>query len=271
MATIPIGEYIFRRLHQLGIRHILGVPGDFNLNLIDHVYNVPDLRWVGTCNELNAAYAADGYARTRGVPGAVVTTYGVGELSALNGITGAYSEFVPLIHIVGTTSRDMQKNHVRIHHTLWNDKWDHTTYQRMSEPVRSDAAFVTEEGNAAELIDRVMESAVKTRLPAYIYIPIDVPDLLMDAAPLSRPLDLLPRNTGREAEEDEVVKEIVRVLGQAADPSIIVDMLVHRFGLIEETKKLIEYVDAPVRLLFLFSYLAFSAFIIVGYRTDGVL
>ncbi|KAL1960889.1 hypothetical protein VTO42DRAFT_5872 [Malbranchea cinnamomea] len=244
-AQIPVGEYLFRRLHELGIRHVLGVPGDFNLNLIDHLYNVPDMRWVGTCNELNGAYAADGYARTKGIPGALITTYGVGELSAINGITGAYSEYVPVIHIVGNTSRNMQRTHTRIHHTLWPDGWDHTTYQRMCEPVRSDAAFITDEKTAAELIDRVLVSAVRTKLPVYLFIPIDVPDLLMDATPLQKPLDLEIRNEGREAEEDEVVAEVVRLLGQAESPSILVDMLAHRFGLLEETRKLIDMVDAP--------------------------
>lgn len=245
-SQIPVGEYLFRRLHELGIRHVLGVPGDFNLQLIDHLYNVPEMRWVGTCNELNGAYAADGYARTKGVPGALITTYGVGELSALNGVAGAYSEFVPVIHIVGTTSRDMQRNHTRIHHTLWNENWDHTTYQRMSEPVRSDAAFIWDEKEAAGLIDRVLVSAVRTRLPVYLFVPIDVPDLKIDAGPLEKGLDLEVKNAGREKEEDEVVAEVVEKIGKAENPSLIVDMLAHRFGLVEETKKLIELVDAPV-------------------------
>src|ERR1700761_3786765 len=102
---IPLGAYIFKRIKSLGIEHIFGCPGDYNLNLLDHLYTVDGLNWVGNCNELNAAYAADGYARSRGLPGVLVTTYGVGELSAINGIGGAHSEFVPIIHIVGTTSR----------------------------------------------------------------------------------------------------------------------------------------------------------------------
>ena len=56
--------------------------------------------WVGCCNELNAGYAADGYARIRGV-GAISTTYGVGELSAINAIAGAYAEHLPVFHLVG--------------------------------------------------------------------------------------------------------------------------------------------------------------------------
>ncbi|KAK2740190.1 hypothetical protein FQN57_006201 [Myotisia sp. PD_48] len=243
--TIPVGEYLFRRLREIGIRHVLGVPGDFNLNLLDHIYNVPDMRWVGACNELNAAYAADGYARTKGIPGAVVTTYGVGELSALNGIVGAYSEYVPVIHIVGNTPRDMQKNHTKIHHTLWHDKWDHTTYQKMVEPVQSASAFINNESKAAAEIDRVLETAVKTRLPVYLFIPLDVQDSPIEASPLSKPLDLKVTNNGRETEEDEVVSEIIRLLSQAANPGVIVDMLMQRHGLTEQTRQLVELINLP--------------------------
>jgi pyruvate decarboxylase len=75
------------------------------VTLLDELFEINDLTWQGMCNELNAAYAADGYARIRGLPGVLVTTYAVGELSALNGIAGAYAEHAGLIHIVGTPSR----------------------------------------------------------------------------------------------------------------------------------------------------------------------
>ena len=71
--TIFLGEYIFRRLVSLGIEHVFGVPGDFNLHLLDQIYNVPELKWQGCCNELNAACAADGYARIKGTPAALIT------------------------------------------------------------------------------------------------------------------------------------------------------------------------------------------------------
>jgi pyruvate decarboxylase len=77
---------------------------------LDELYKVPALRWLGACNELNAAYAADGYARIRGIPGVLVTTYGVGELSAINGVAGAYAEHAGMIHVVGMTSRICKKD-----------------------------------------------------------------------------------------------------------------------------------------------------------------
>ncbi len=69
---------------------------------------MPNLKWLGCCNELNAAYATDGYARVKGVPGALVTTYAVGEVSAMNGVAGAYAEHAGMVHIVGIPLRQRE-------------------------------------------------------------------------------------------------------------------------------------------------------------------
>jgi pyruvate decarboxylase len=75
------------------------------VSLLDELFKLPELKWLGLCNELNAAYAADGYARIKGLPGVLVTTYAVGELSAMNGVAGAYAEHAGMIHIVGMPAR----------------------------------------------------------------------------------------------------------------------------------------------------------------------
>jgi indolepyruvate decarboxylase len=87
-------QYVLSRLHSLGVTDVFGVPGDFSFPVCDAICEDPRMRWIGCCNELNAAYAADGYARVKGFA-AISTTYGVGELSALNGIAGAYAEHLP--------------------------------------------------------------------------------------------------------------------------------------------------------------------------------
>jgi pyruvate decarboxylase len=77
----------------------------FVVTLLDELFKVQSLNWLGVCNELNGAYAADGYTRIKGVPGVLVTTYAVGELSAMNGVAGAYAEHAGMIHIVGMPAR----------------------------------------------------------------------------------------------------------------------------------------------------------------------
>lgn len=78
MSQVTVGEYLFTRLQQLGVGSVFGVPGDYNLQLLDYIDNVDGIRWVGNCNELQSAYAADGYARIAKRPSALVTTFGVG-------------------------------------------------------------------------------------------------------------------------------------------------------------------------------------------------
>ena len=74
---ITVAEYLLIRLKEIGVDHLFGVPGDFVLGFFNQLMKSP-IQYVGTCNELNAAYAADGNARIRGI-GALASTYGVGE------------------------------------------------------------------------------------------------------------------------------------------------------------------------------------------------
>jgi TPP-dependent 2-oxoacid decarboxylase len=95
-----IGNFLLRRLREFGLSHEFGVAGDFNLELLEQIEALDGPTWIGCCNELNASYAADGCARTRGLS-ALITTYGISELSVLCGIAGAFSEHVPVIAITG--------------------------------------------------------------------------------------------------------------------------------------------------------------------------
>ena len=85
-----IGSFLLRRMEEVGIRHVFGVPGDYNLGFMQQLEDRGEPAWIGNCNELNAAYATDAYARINGI-GAMIVTHGVGTLSAVNGIAGAYS------------------------------------------------------------------------------------------------------------------------------------------------------------------------------------
>src|ERR1700727_3531981 len=116
METTVI-QHVLPRLHDIGIRDVFGVAGDFACPIDDAVSSNPNLRWVGCCNELNAAYAADGYARNHGVA-ALCTTYGVGELSAICGVGGAYAEHLPVVHLVGMPSSKAQGQRRLEHPTL---------------------------------------------------------------------------------------------------------------------------------------------------------
>ena len=146
MASTVI-QHVLSRLHSIGVAHIFGVPGDFAFPVNDAIALDPQIRWIGCCNELNAAYAADGYARIKGV-GAICTTYGVGELSAINGIAGAYAEHLPLFHLVGAPNMGTQSARALMHHTLGNGEYD--LFHRMTQPVVCASAIITPQNVAFE-------------------------------------------------------------------------------------------------------------------------
>jgi|SRR2546430_11135293 TPP-dependent 2-oxoacid decarboxylase len=99
--TYTVGNYLAARLEQMGIKHYFVVPGDYNLVLLDQLLWDKNMQQIGCCNELNAAYAAEGYARINGA-GAVIVTFNVGAFSAINGIGGAFAENLPVIFVSGS-------------------------------------------------------------------------------------------------------------------------------------------------------------------------
>lgn len=113
---ISTANYLVTRLEQIGVKCFFTVPGDFILNLLDEFLRSNKIRMINCCNELNAGYAADGYCRASGQMGVAVVTYGVGGLSIVNAVAGAYAEDLPLLIISGAPhTRDMHKQHV-VHH-----------------------------------------------------------------------------------------------------------------------------------------------------------
>jgi alpha-keto-acid decarboxylase len=168
---VTVSDYLFIRLHQLGIDHVFGVPGDFNLRLLEELMELETPRWIGTANELGASYAADGYARKRGF-GAFVTTYGVGELSAINGVAGSFAEQVPVLHIVGAPSSAAAQAGLPLHHTLLDGDPGH--FERAYREVTVAQARLDADQDPAGQIDWVLETMLDSSLPGYISIPDDL-------------------------------------------------------------------------------------------------
>ncbi|KAL4321968.1 hypothetical protein S245_048688 [Arachis hypogaea] len=166
-SEATLGRHLARRLVQIGVTDVFSVPGDFNLTLLDHLIAEPGLNLIGCCNELNAGYAADGYARSRGV-GACVVTFTVGGLSVLNAIAGAYSENLPLICIVGgPNSNDYGTNRI-LHHTIGLP--DFSQELRCFQTVTCFQAVVNNLDDAHELIDTAISTSLKESKPVYISI-----------------------------------------------------------------------------------------------------
>ncbi|KAH7138141.1 thiamine diphosphate-binding protein [Dendryphion nanum] len=238
---IDVAEYLFRRLHQVGVRSVHGLPGDYNLVALDYI-KPAGLQWVGNCNELNAGYAADGYARVKGIS-AIVTTFGVGELSAVNAIAGAYSEYVPIVHIVGTPTTVAQRDGMLLHHTLGNG--DFTVFAKMSREISCAVSLLNDPHEAATLIDNAIRECYLKSRPVYIGLPTDIVQKKVDGDRLKTPLDLsYPANEPEK--EDYVVDVILRSLHAAKNPVVLVDACAIRHRALAETHEFVEKTGIPV-------------------------
>ncbi|CAE6468683.1 unnamed protein product, partial [Rhizoctonia solani] len=238
--------YLIERLKQLGVKHIFGVPGDFNLEFLDYIEDDDTLQWVGNANELNAAYAADGYARIKRSLSCIVTTYGVGELSALNGIAGAMSERVPVLHIVGVPSEALQQKHALLHHTLGDGVFSH--FSKMSGPISAAVAKLHTSPTGTDglpyEVDRVLSAALTQCRPVYLTFPTNLHHVKVPSKNLLTPLPhphsapLTPAalleehvtDSQAEKELELVVGEIQRLFEASHDPVVLVDACAERFG-----------------------------------------
>ncbi|MCP3966969.1 MAG: alpha-keto acid decarboxylase family protein [Lentisphaerae bacterium] len=238
MRKLPLAEYLLLRLRELNIDHIFGVPGDYNLSFLDKIVEYPDIEWVGNCNELNAAYAADGYARVRGAA-ALVTTFGVGELSAINGLAGAFSEHIPLVSIVGMPSSSTQHAHVIVHHTLGNT--DFRVFAEMAGKITCGQAILNK-SNAVNAINELLIRAVRYKRPVYLGIPSDM--FMTELETEITPLKLETPKSDPNA-LDEAANAAAELIMQSRRPVMLIDLDSERFNMKYLIKEFLEATNFP--------------------------
>ncbi|WP_432994023.1 alpha-keto acid decarboxylase family protein [Dactylosporangium sp. CA-233914] len=242
MTQCTIGDYLLARLKEVGIRHVFGVPGDYQLEFLDRIEATDGIEWVGNGNELNAAYAADGYARLGGI-GAVVTTFGVGELSALNGIGGAYAESVPVVSIVGAPATFVMRERRAVHHTAGDG--DFTRAARCAAEFTVAQAQLDRD-NAAMEIDRLLTLCWLHKRPVYLMLPSDVAGQRIEAP--AAPLEL-PEPTSDPEKLVRFGNAALDRLGAAASVTLLVGHEADRYRLGPQVAELAEALGAPVACL----------------------
>jgi indolepyruvate decarboxylase len=239
---MKIGDFLLRRLEEAGVRHLFGVPGDYNLELLQQLQDTGTLKWIGTCSELNASYAADGYARLNGLS-ALLVTNGVGALSAINGIGGSYSEHVPVICIAGSIPLRSIDRGLGMHHTMADGSFDH--FLDAYTHVTAAHARLTPR-NAVTEIDRLILTAWREKLPVYMELPSDIAYLEIEVP--AAPLMLV--NTPSDPERlRSCIAAVAGRLSAAKSPAILVDADADRFGVAPDLMALAEKMQIPMAVI----------------------
>ncbi|KAF8880218.1 hypothetical protein CPB84DRAFT_1792704 [Gymnopilus junonius] len=251
-VEISIGSYIVFRLEEQGVKSMFGVPGSFLANFLD-IVEQSNITWVGECNELNAAYAADGYARFRGGLSVLATTVGVGELSAINGVAGSFAEELPVLHIVGQQKTKDQEAGVNVIHTLGDGKYDEFAKSALpytcSQLLLSNADIAL--GNADEKIDKVIIDCISKSRPAYLAIPWDLVDVKIVTTRLNDKLSVeeIPIDTDAEqAAIEHIYRRFVDAFSGKVEDNVVViaDVSVRRHHCTTEAADFLSVTKLPV-------------------------
>ena len=244
MASLmtTVSEYLVQRFADLGVDKAFGIPGDFPFPILDAIDHSAAVQWVGCVNELNAAYSADGYARMRGAA-LLCTTYGVGEISALNGLMGSKAHRLPVFLVVGSPCRRIVHQGLSTYHSFGDGVYGN------HEPIIEAACcikVVLTPDNAIAEIERAIRVALAKCAPAYIVVPQDVgASPVMGTVSPGAHLRQIRRGISNPAELEAVAHAIVHRLSTAARPVLLPSALTARYGLIDKVQRLITRTNLP--------------------------
>jgi TPP-dependent 2-oxoacid decarboxylase len=231
-----IGDYLIHRLGALGVEHVFGVPGDYVLGFL-HTLDHSPLQVINTCDEQGAGFAADAYARVRGL-GAVCITYCVGGLKVANPTAQAFAEKSPVVVISGAPGTNERIKNPLLHHKVR----DFDTQLKVFEQLTVASTVLSDPQTALRDIDRVLTAAQRHRRPVYIELPRDMLTASGDA--YHRPPET--QETSEPAALREALREAVDLINAARRPVIIAGVELHRFGLQDALLQLIEHTEIPV-------------------------
>lgn len=236
LKSYNISQYLLHRLHELGSKQLFGVAGDVVLGFMDQIIKGP-IKQINCCNELNAGYAADGYARINGL-GTVVTTFTVGSLSASNAIAGAFAEHIPVVLITGAPERRHALAGRMLHHTLGPD---YSIVRQMFEKITVAVEYLDNAETAPQQIDSALRRCLFYKKPVYFEFPAD-----MVTAKCAAPEKFIFMEKASDADAlAEVSNEAVAMLKTAKNPMILLGFELIRHELQENVQKLIEKTGYP--------------------------
>ena len=235
MTTIP--EFLIRRLNEHGVTEGFGIVGDYALRLFDRLdhHGFP-IRV--TADEQGAGFAADAYARLRGL-GVCGVTYSVGGLKVVNATAGAWAENVPLLIISGAPGMKEREGDPLLHHKIKN----FDTQLEVFKDITIAQAVLNNPLTAAQEIDRVISKILSEQRPGYIEIPRDMVDL-----------PILDSDTALEITLPKVdpiklklaVAETLKAIKDPGDALIVAGVTVWRRGLQKEVLQFSEMHEIPI-------------------------
>src|SRR5437667_1444357 len=231
-----IGEYLIERLYAHGVRHVFGIPGDYVLGFYEQLLQSP-IRIVNTCDEQGAGFAADAYARVRGL-GAVCITYCVGGLKVANSTAEAFAEKSPVVVISGAPGMKEREKNPLLHHKVR----EFDTQKKVFEQFTVASAVLSDPQTAFAEIDRVLHAALRYKRPVYLELPRDL--VSEPGVRYHQPAPLHERSDPPALRA--ALADAGEMINRAKQPVILADVEIHRFGLQDTLIRFARRTNIPV-------------------------
>ncbi|MGA2491239.1 MAG: thiamine pyrophosphate-binding protein [Anaerolineales bacterium] len=235
LGEVTIGEYLIQKLYEHGLRHAFGIPGDYVLAFYKQLYE-SKIKVINTCDEQAAGYAANAYARVRGL-GAVCITYGVGGLKVVNTTAQAYAEESPVVVISGAPGIREQRDNPLLHHKV--KTFD--TQLKVFEQLTVAQTVLDNPETACSEIQRVLAACICYRRPVYIELPRDM--VSVKILPVE---EKLPPPDWDRGPFKEALSEAVQMINQAKQPVLVAGVELLRYGMQNAFKQLAQKTNIPV-------------------------
>lgn len=226
-------DILVKTLIEQGCDTVFGYPGGQILNVYDSLYKYQnEINHILTAHEQGAAHAADGYARTTGKVGVVISTSGPGATNLVTGIATAYLDSIPLVAICG----NVPTTHIG------TDSFQEIDITGVTLPITKHNYFVS---NVEDLADTIREAFKIARSGRPGPVLIDVPKDVQIAKCQYEPKTALEKNEAMSA-KDERIEEAAKIINAAKRPYIYFGGGMISANAQEEMLAIAKKIDAPL-------------------------
>lgn len=228
-------QVLLECIKEQGIDTIFGYPGGAVLPIYDALYSTEGLTHILTAHEQGATHAADGYARSTGKIGVVITTSGPGATNAVTGIATAYRDSVPLVVFTGQVPQSL----------LGKDSFQEVDITEITVPITKENYIVTDPDKLVYTIRRAFKVASSGRPgPVVVDLPKDIQVAEIEYEHVVNNQGALNRE--KEQIDEDVTNKTLDMIKNSQKPVIYAGGGAVISGANVELREFSEKIDAPV-------------------------
>ncbi|HSN92193.1 MAG TPA: thiamine pyrophosphate-binding protein, partial [Anaeromyxobacteraceae bacterium] len=235
-----VSDYVVRHVAAQGVTHVFELAGGMLAHLLDSASRLGAVKLVSMHHEQGAGFAAEGFARVRGVPGVALATSGPGATNLLTAVGSCYFDSTPAVFITGQVNRNELKGDRPIRQLGFQE----TDITSVARPITKATWQVADPARIGEVLDRAFDTALSGRPgPVLVDIPMDVQRCVVPLPePTRRALPTPDASRVRSADVDAVVT----LLSRAERPLVLVGGGVRAGRAGDPCRRALEHLGVPV-------------------------